>query len=259
MGKFTGKVALVTGGASGIGFGISESLAAEGAQVVIGDIQWPLAQESADKIGKGTLAFKFDTSKPEDAESVVKFAVDKFGGVDYAVNCAGIQGPLAPLADVEPADLLKIAAVNQIGMMYLLKYEIPAMKKRGGGSIVNISSMAGSSPIPYMGAFSASKAAVNSITRAVAVEYGPDNIRVNAIEPGYTDTPLLHKAIDRNWAASITPTRRCGTPKNIADTTIFLLSDAASQVNGVIIAVDGGLGAASVVRPPGFNPEIEVK
>ena len=252
MSRFTGKVAFITGGASGMGLATAQLLAEEGAKVAIADIQYGLAQKSAAAIGESAIAIKLDQADPKSVEDAIDTTVEKFGGLDYAVNAAGIQGPLGGLVDLAPKDIATVFAVNLSGVAYCLKYEAIAMKKRGGGSIVNISSIGALRPIPFLGVYSASKTGVISLTSIAAVENGPDNIRVNCIAPGYVDTPLLDARIDRDWAASITPNRRCGVPRDIADVSAYLLSDDAKQVNGVNIPVDGGLIAGHQIKPPGF-------
>ncbi|OQV00120.1 hypothetical protein CLAIMM_05658 [Cladophialophora immunda] len=252
MGRFDGKVAFVTGGASGMGLATVELLAQEGAKVVMGDIQWELAEKNAKSLGDSVLPFHLNQGDSKSVEEAIKFTEEKFGGLDLAVNAAGIQGPLGSLEDLQPQDFQNVIAVNLTGIAYCLKYEVAAMKRRGGGSIVNISSICGLRATPYLGIYSASKAGCISLTSTAAVEAGPDHVRVNVICPGYVDTPLLDARIDRAWAASITPTRRCGVPRDIADVTAFLLSDAAKQVNGVTVPVDGGLIAGHAVKPPGF-------
>lgn len=252
MARFNDKVVFITGGASGMGLGTAKLLASEGAKVAIGDINWDLAQESAKTIGSSVIAIKLDQSDPRSIESAIQTVEEKFGGLDYAVNAAAIQGPLGSLEDVSDKDMATVFAVNLTGIAYCLKYEIGALKRRGGGAIVNIASISGMRPTPFLGVYSASKTGVITLTNIAAVEFGPDNIRVNTISPGYVDTPLLDVRIDRGWAASITPNRRCGVPKDIADVAAFLLSDDARQVNGVNMPVDGGLIAGHAIKPPGF-------
>jgi len=252
MGRFDGKVAFVTGGASGMGLATVKLLAEEGAKVVMGDIQWELAKENAKLIGPAVLPFNLNQGDAQSVEEAIKFTEDKFGGLDLAVNAAAIQGPLGALEDLEPKDITQVFTVNLVGIAYCLKFEVAAMKRRGGGAIVNIASISGMRPTPYLGIYSASKTGVITLTNIAAVENGPDGIRVNCISPGYVDTPLLDARIDRGWAASMTPNRRCGVPRDIADVATFLLSDDAKQVNGVTVPVDGGLIAGHAIKPPGF-------
>jgi NAD(P)-dependent dehydrogenase (short-subunit alcohol dehydrogenase family) len=252
MGRFAGKVVFVTGGASGMGLATVELLAEEGAKVVIADIQYELAKKNAAALGPSVAAFNLDQGSAKSVEAGIRFAEDTFGGLDYAVNAAGIQGPLGPLEELTPEAIQQVLAVNLAGIAYCLKYQAAAMRRRGGGAIVNISSICGIRSTPFLGAYSASKAGVISLTEVAAVENGAHGIRVNTILPGYVDTPLLDARIDRGWAASMTPNKRCGLPKDIADVAAFLLSDDAKQVTGVKLPVDGGLTAGHFINPPGF-------
>jgi NAD(P)-dependent dehydrogenase (short-subunit alcohol dehydrogenase family) len=235
-----------------MGLATVKLLAEEGANVVMGDIQWELAQKNAKSIGSSVLPFQLNQGSAQSVEEAIKFTEEKFGGLDFAVNAAAIQGPLGPIEDLEPKDMANVLTVNLAGIAYCLKYEVLAMKRRGGGAIVNIASISGMRPTPYLGIYSASKTGVITLTNIAAVENGPDGIRVNCISPGYVDTPLLDARIDRGWAASMTPNRRCGVPRDIADVTAFLLSDDAKQVNGITMPVDGGLIAGHAIKPPGF-------
>ena len=252
MSRFDGKVAFISGGASGIGLAAAQLLAKEGAKVVIGDINWDLAQKAAASIGESARAVKLDQGNAESVEQAISFAEKTFSGLDYAVNAAGIQGPLGALEDLEPKDIQTVFAVNLHGIVYCLKYEIASIKKRGGGAIVNIASTTGLRPVPFLGVYSSSKSGVIALTNVAAVEGGPSKIRVNAISPGYVDTPLLDSRIDRKWVATVTPNGRCGLPSDIADAAAFLLSDEARQVTGVNMPVDGGLISGHHINPPGF-------
>ncbi|KAL2061489.1 hypothetical protein VTL71DRAFT_6866 [Oculimacula yallundae] len=253
MSRFEGKVAFVTGGASGMGLAIVKRLAEEGAKVVMADIQWELVQKNAKEIGNSVAPFRLDQSDPKSVEAAINFAEEKFGGLDFAVNAAAIQGSLGPIEALEVAEMQSVINVNLLGIAYCLKYELLALQKRKGGAIVNIASTCGMRPTANLAIYSASKAGVLSLTTTSATESGPHGIRVNTLSPGYVDTPLLDQRIDRAWAASITPNRRCGKTDDIADVTLFLLSDAARQVNGINVPVDGGLVASFGVIAPGFG------
>lgn len=234
-----------------MGLATAQLLTKEGAKVVIGDINWDLAQKSATSLGGETLAVKLDQADAEAVERAIAFVLEKFGRLDLAVNAAGIAGPYGALETLAPKDMNKVIAVNLQGVAYLLQQEIRAMKKTGGGAIVNISSTTGVRPSPFLGIYSTTKSGVISLSAFTAVEEGPNGIRINCISPGYVDTPLLDAAIDRSWIASITPNRRCGMPGDIADAVAFLLSDAAKQITGVNLPVDGGQLADSSTKPPG--------
>ena len=252
MSRFADKVVFISGGASGMGLATTQRLAKEGAKVVIADINWDLAQKVATSVGKAAVAVKMDQGNAESVREAIAFAEKTLGGIDYAVNAAGIQGPQASVETIEPEDMQRVYAVNLMGVAYCLKYEVAAIKKRGGGAIVNIASAAGIRAIPYLGVYSSTKAGVNSITTAVAQEAGEYKIRVNSVSPGYVDTPLLDARIDRAWAGSQVPTGRCGEPSDIADAIAFLLSEDARQITGVNLPVDGGLVISNTVKPPGF-------
>lgn len=251
MSRFGGKIAFISGGASGMGLATAQLLVKEGAKVVIGDINWELAQKSAASLGGETLAFKIDQADPEAVERAIAFVLEKFGRLDLAVNAAGIAGRYGRLESLSPKDIQTVFAVNLQGAAYLLKHETTAMNKTGGGAIVNIASTTGVRPTPFLGIYSTSKSGVISLTKFTAVEEGPNGIRVNCISPGYVDTPMLDASIDRGWIASVTPNRRCGKPEDIADAAAFLLSDAAKQITGVNLPVDGGQLADTSIRPPG--------
>lgn len=252
MSRFTNKVVFISGGASGIGLAATQRLAGEGAKVVIADINWDLAQKAATSVGKGAVAVKMDQGDAASVKEAIATAEKTLGGIDYAVNAAGIQGPQASVEDIEPEDIQRVYAVNVMGVAYCMKYQLAAIKKRGGGAIVNIASVAGIRAVPYLGVYSSTKAGVNSLTAAVAQEAGQYGIRVNSVSPGYVDTPLLDSRIDRAWAGSMAPTGRCGVPSDMADAIAFLLSEDARQITGVNLPVDGGLVISNTVKPPGF-------
>jgi NAD(P)-dependent dehydrogenase (short-subunit alcohol dehydrogenase family) len=252
MSRFSDKVVFISGGASGMGLATAQWLAKEGAKLVIADVDWDLAQKAAADVGKAGVAVKLDQGNPESVQEAIAFAESKFGGINYAVNAAGIQGPQGAVEDIEPEDMQNVYAVNLMGIAFCLKYQVAAIKNRGGGSIVNIASAAGVHAVPYLGIYSSTKAGVNSLTAAVAQEAGKYKIRVNSVCPGYVDTPLLDARVDRDWAGSIVPTGRCGVPSYIADAVAFLLSEDARQITGVNLPVDGGLLVINPVKPPGF-------
>lgn len=218
MKRFSGQTAFVTGGASGIGLACVQLLVEEGTKVVIGDLDTKLAQENADKLGgeKVVAVVRVDVAEANSVEKAVQFAEKQFGdaGIDLAINAAGIQGPLGPLAAVTPEEVAQMTTVNLLGTMYSMKYEIQSMEKRGrGGSIVNLASAAAVRPIRFMGPYSAAKHGVIIITSTSAAEVGPAGIRVNCVAPDYTDTPLLNEGLDRKWIASILPTGGAAFPR----------------------------------------------
>ncbi|NUT45146.1 MAG: SDR family oxidoreductase [Thermoactinospora sp.] len=237
------KVAIVTGGASGIGQATARLLAKDGAHVVVVDIDGEGAARVAGEIGG--LAVQADVSSPEDCKRVVDTAVERFGGLHVLFNNAGIIRRTTVLdLDVEEWD--RVMAVNVRSVFLMCKYAIPAMTE--GGSIVNTGSgwglKGGGNAISYC----ASKAAVVNMTRALAIDHAKDGIRVNSVNPGDTDTPMLReeaRQLREDWAAfekdaADRPMGRSGTPDEIAQAVLFLASDAASYITGSALVVDGG-------------------
>ncbi|MFI6905822.1 SDR family NAD(P)-dependent oxidoreductase [Nonomuraea sp. NPDC050394] len=243
MSTLDGKVAIVTGGASGIGRATAILFAKEGAKVVVADIDAAGARAVAEEIG-GT-AVPADVSQPEGCELIVRTAVETYGGLHVLFNNAGIIRRTTALdLDVEEWD--RVMAVNVRSVFLMSKYAIPAMTE--GGSIVNTGSgwglKGGGNAISYC----ASKAAVVNMTRALAIDHAKAGIRVNSVNPGDTNTPMLRdeaKQLNEDWAAfekdaADRPMGRSGTPEEIAQAVLFLASDAASYITGSALVVDGG-------------------
>ncbi|MGI6066870.1 MAG: SDR family NAD(P)-dependent oxidoreductase [Bacillota bacterium] len=246
MGSFDGKIAIVSGGGSGIGAATAKILANEGASVVVSDIRLDAAQEIADQIisaGGKAAAFCADTSKAADAEATVEFAKTTYGGLHLAFNNAGIVGPEDLIGELSPEDWQRVIDVNLSGVFYGMRYEIPAILASGGGAIVNTSSIAGLIGISNIGAYCASKHGVAGLTKSAALEYGKKGIRINSIHPGYIMTPLIAQWTDtelKDTLIGLHPIGRLGEAEEIANVVAFLLSDKASFVIGAQIAVDGG-------------------
>jgi NAD(P)-dependent dehydrogenase (short-subunit alcohol dehydrogenase family) len=241
--QFENKVAMVTGAGSGIGEAIARRMAEEGATVVVGDVDEKAARQVAAAIereGGTAVAILQDVGDPTSVEKSVDFALQKFGRLDVAVNNAGITGDLAPTADYSLEGWDKVIAVNLSSVFYGMKYQIPAMLRSGGGSIVNIASILGSVGSANSAGYNAAKHGVVGLTKTAALEYSKDRIRVNAIGPGYIDTPLL-KALDKevyDGLVDLHPIGRLGKPEEVAELALFLASDKASFVTGSYHLVD---------------------
>ncbi|MBO9516603.1 MAG: glucose 1-dehydrogenase [Porphyrobacter sp.] len=240
---FSGKVAIVTGGASGIGAAIVRDLAARGAKVVVADYNLSGAEELASEAGGGGKAFKVDTSDAGGVEAMVDFAMQAFGRLDLAVNNAGIGGKAGSIGDTELSDWHRVIDVNLHGVFYGLRYEIPAMLKSGGGAIVNMASILGAVGWRGSAGYVAAKHAVAGLTKTAALEYATQGIRVNAVGPAFIATPLIENSMDdeaRKALVGLHPMGRLGTSEEVAALTNFLLSDAASFMTGAYYPVDGG-------------------
>lgn len=239
------KTVIITGAASGIGKASAELFAKQGANVVISDIQeadGKAATESIIKAGGKASFFKTDVSKPVDMEALVAFAVKTYGKLDVAVNNAGIGGELNPIADMSIDGWQKVISINLSSLFYGMKYQIQSMLKSGGGSIVNISSILGAVGFAGSAGYSAAKHGVIGLTQTAALEYAAHNIRINAVGPGFIDTPLL-KALDdemKQQIISLHPIGRLGKSEEIAELILWLSSDKASFVNGSYHPIDGG-------------------
>ena len=258
MGEFTGKSVLVTGGALGIGKGIAEGFAAEGANVAIADVNREAAEATAAAItaagGGRAIATIGDVSSAADAQRMVSEAVAAFGRLDVLVNNAGIQpmGWFHRLEDLPEEQWDRILGVNLKGMFLLSKYSIPEIRKQGGGAIVNLASVQGLQSMPGVPAYAASKGGVLSLTRNMALDYARENIRVTAICPGTIDSDMVRtsaraeggdiEANIRKYGA-FHPLGRIGKPEDIANAAIFLASEKASFITGEYLCVDGGFMA----------------
>ncbi|MEU7043131.1 SDR family NAD(P)-dependent oxidoreductase [Streptomyces varsoviensis] len=246
--EFSGRTALVTGAASGIGKAVAHRLAAGGAAVVVADRAEEAARETAAKLtadGARAVAVAVDVSDAASVEAAVGFAVDTYGALHLAVNNAGITGANSPIGEYAPEDWRRVIDTNLNGIFYSMRYEIPAMLTAGGGAVVNMSSAFGVNGFANASAYVATKHGIIGLTKTAALEYASRNIRVNAVGPGFIDTPVLSVADDalRAHLASLHPAGRFGAPEEVAELVAFLLGDRASFIHGSFHPVDGGYSA----------------
>ncbi|TRW46109.1 SDR family NAD(P)-dependent oxidoreductase [Georgenia yuyongxinii] len=247
MSTFEGKVAIITGGGSGLGEAISKELAAKGAKVVVADINPTAAERVVAQIeaaGGTASAFAADTAKPADSERAVAHAVDTYGALHLAVNNAGIGGAQAPAGETDLADWDRVISINLSGVLYGMRYQIPAMLEAGSRpcAIVNMASIHGMVAAIGNGAYTAAKHGVVGLTKNAAAEYGPQGLRINCVGPGYIRTPLL-EGLPAEFLAALEgkhPLGRLGRAEEVSHLVCFLLSDDASFITGSYHLVDGG-------------------
>ena len=246
-GQFEGKVALVTGGASGIGAAIAKQLVREGASVVIADRDAAGLDVMAAEIGKAhasVLSYEINVADALEVEAMIGFVEKECGGLHLAVNNAGIGGPSATTADYPLDGWRQVMDVNLNGVFFCTKYEIGAMLRSGGGAIVNVASVNGVVPGFQQGIYSITKAAVISMTKAFAVECAASGVRCNALLPGLTDTKFASVLVNTpailKQALAHVPMRRVAQPSEMAGAVLYLASDAASYTTGTVLNVDGG-------------------
>ena len=247
MGRLAGKVAIATGAARGMGASHARRFVAEGAKVMMTDTNERDGRALAHELGSGARFLLHDVTRPEDWTVVVAAAEETFGPVTILVNNAGILGPVTPITDLSDADYHKVCWVNQHSVFLGMRAVIPSMKRAGIGSIVNISSIAGlvaNYGFPNL-AYVASKFAVRGMTKAAAIQYGPDGIRANSVHPGFINTPMMVEATDEKGgdALSMIPLGRIAEPSEVTNLVLFLASDESSYITGAEHVVDAGMTA----------------
>ena len=244
------RVAIVTGGAQGIGEGICFRLAEEGAKIAIFDVNLEEAKKTAkeiEKAGGAALALKVDVSKSSEVDSAVKQALSKFGKIDILVNNAGIS-LVSKVANMTDEIWDRTFAVNMKGIFLCCRAVIPHMKERKYGKIINLASILALRGGPYYAHYGATKAGVVAFTQGLAMELGPHNINVNAIGPGIIDTPMAAGDVELEYRQRLIkgiPMRRIGTPRDIANAALFLASDEAAYITGQCLYVCGGWSASA--------------
>ncbi len=249
MGKLQGKVALITGAASGLGKGMAELFADEGATVVVADVQQATGEELASRLGGSYL--HCDVTDPASVEGMIQGAVDRHERIDILVNNAGIDGDQASTADSSLENWRRVMSINMDGVYYGMKYVLPVMVSQKAGVILNTASTVGLNAMGAIPAYSASKAGVIHLSKSVAIEYAMHNIRVNAICPSVVETPLLKHFIEstpdpegaRRGFASLNPIPGMVTVDAVAKAALFLVSDDASFITAVALPIDGGYTA----------------
>lgn len=249
--SFRNKVVMITGAASGFGKMLAEQLAGLGARLVLGDRNETVLAEVAASLrasGAEVLAMHCDVSHEADVKALVEAGVERFGRLDIGVNNAGMSSPMKSLLDTEESDLDINFAVNAKGVFFGMKYQIRQMLTQGGGTVLNVSSMAGLGGAPKLAAYCAAKHAVVGLTKTAAIEFGRKNIRVNAICPFYSLTPMVTDSLaadqdSQQLLAAASPMKRLGQPQEIVSVMLMLCAAENSYMNGQAIAVDGGVSA----------------
>ncbi len=240
------KTAIVTGGASGFGAGISRKFVTEGARVLIADLNIAMAEDLASELGQSATAIEANVADDASVQNMVNAARQTFGAIDILINNAGTTHLPAPMEKVSEADFDKVFAVNCKSVYLTAKYVVPTMKSQGYGVILNVASTAGVSPRPRLNWYNASKGWMNNATKGMAVELAPDGIRVNAINPVAGETPLLKSFMGEDTPEirakflSTIPLGRFSTPEDMGNAACYLCSDEASMITGVCMEVDGG-------------------
>ncbi len=247
MAILAGKIAIVTGAGGGFGEGIARAYVEAGARVIVADIKADAAQRVAHELGAAASPFTVDVTNKAQVEALVRYCVDTFGSPDIVVNNAGTTHKNRPMLEVDEATFDRVFAVNVKSIYHMTQAVLPLLRQRGGGVILNVGSTAGIRPRPGLTWYNASKGAVNLLSKSMAVELGPENIRVNAICPVMGATGLLEDFMgvpdtpeNRSRFTGTFPLGRLSTAEDIATVAVFLASDAAAFLTGIEFPVDGG-------------------
>lgn len=245
MGRLTGKVAIITGAARGMGASHARLFAREGAKIVLTDLNVEGGAALVAEIGDAAVFIAHDVTQPDSWAAVIARAVELHGTIDILVNNAGILGPMAQTAELTEEGYERVCAINQHSVFYGMKAVLPTMVKANRGSIVNISSIAGMAAnygFPSL-AYVASKFAVRGMTKATAIEYGKNNIRVNSVHPGFIQTPMMVEATDEVGGDALAqiPLGRIADPLEVSNLVLFLASDESSYITGSEHLVDAGM------------------
>lgn len=243
--RLADKIAIVTGAGSGMGLSIAETYAREGAKVAVLDVEEKAGRAVADTIGENAIFVRCDVTKRADIDAAIAATLKAFGALDILVNNAGVSHVNKPVLEISEAEYDRVFAINVKGLFLFTQAVVPVMRKNGGGAIINIGSTAGLRPRPGLSAYNATKGAVHNLTKTLAVELAPDKIRVCAIAPVATETPLLATFLgnaegQREKFISTVPLGRLALPQDVADMALFLASADAKFVTGNIVEVDGG-------------------
>lgn len=244
--RLEGKTAIVTGGSSGFGAGIVRKFHAEGARVLIADLNAEMGQELAAELGEGVEVIRANVADGDDVVQMAQQAMTLWGQIDLLVNNAGVTHLPAAMEDISEEDFDRVIAVNVKSVFLAAKTIVPLMKARGAGAILNVASTAGVSPRPRLSWYNASKGWMNTATKGMAVELAPEGIRVNALNPVAGETPLLASFMGEDTPEmrakflSTIPLGRFSTPEDMGNAACYLCSDEASMITGVCMEVDGG-------------------
>lgn len=244
--RLKGKTAIVTGGASGFGAGIIRKFVAEGAQVMIADLNTALAEELKQEMGAHAIVATANVAKGTDVQAMTAQAMEAWGHIDILINNAGVTHLPAPMETISEDDFDRVFAVNCKSVYLTARHIVPLMKARGQGAILNVASTAGVSPRPNLNWYNASKGWMNTATKAMAVELAPGGVRVNALNPVAGETPLLTSFMGEDTPEmrakfiSTIPIGRFSTPEDMGNAACYLCSDEASMITGVCMEVDGG-------------------